>query len=329
MKERFLVTGGAGFIGSNLVRALNRRGCREIIVVDHCVHPAKRRNLEGLQYEDYVDKTDFRSILREDRLPKFSGIFHLGACSSTTESDEAYLRDNNYQYTCDLCEWSLRTGARFVYASSAATYGDGSCGYCDDDATTPMLQPLNLYGWSKQWFDLWALQNGAMRSIAGLKFFNVYGPGEDHKGEMRSVVAKSYRQIMQEHTISLFKSYRSEYADGEQERDFIYVDDAVAVMLYFYDHPKISGLFNCGTGKARTWNDLAKSLFTATGIPPSIKYIDMPEEIRDKYQYHTQADMNKLRKAGYSAPFMSIEEGVRRYVTEYLAPQSQNVYTRT
>jgi ADP-L-glycero-D-manno-heptose 6-epimerase len=323
MKERLLVTGGAGFIGGNLVRALNGRGCRNIAVVDHCDHPAKRRNLEGLQFEDYFDKTVFRALVRENRAPKFSGVFHLGACSSTAESDGAYLKDNNFRYTRELCEWSLRAGARFVYASSAATYGDGSFGYCDDDAATPSLRPLNLYGWSKQWFDLWALRTGAAQCIAGVKFFNVYGPGEDHKGDMRSVVAKSHQIILQDRAISLFKSHRSEYRDGEQTRDFVYVDDAVAVALFLGDRPEISGLFNCGTGKARTWIDLAHSLFAAAGIPPSITFIDMPEYIRDKYQYHTQADMHKLRRAGYTAPFSDIEEGVRRYVTEYLAPRSK------
>jgi ADP-L-glycero-D-manno-heptose 6-epimerase len=323
MTERFIVTGGAGFIGSNLVRALNDRGCRRIVIVDHCNRPAKRRNLEGLQFEEYFDKADFRALLREDRVPKVSGVFHLGACSSTTETDQAYLSDNNLRYTQDLCQWSLRTGARFVYASSAATYGDGSRGYCDDNAVTPTLQPLNLYGWSKQQFDLWALKTGALLQIAGLKYFNVYGPGEDHKGDMRSVVAKSYRQVSHSGKINLFRSHRPEFRDGEQTRDFVYVGDAVAATLFFYDHPDVSGLFNCGTGAARTWIDVAKALFAAAGVPSSIEFIDMPEAIREKYQYHTQADVAKLREAGYTRPFVSIEEGIRRYVVDYLAPQAR------
>jgi ADP-L-glycero-D-manno-heptose 6-epimerase len=319
MTRKFIVTGGAGFIGSNLVRALNARGEMDIIVSDHLSDPGKQKNLDSLKFTEYLDKADFRKRLRENRLPKVSGVFHLGACSSTTETDEKYLDDNNTLYTQELCEWSSRTGARFVYASSAATYGDGSKGYSDDDAVTPTLQPLNLYGWSKQKFDLWAFKTGAIRNIAGLKYFNVYGPGEDHKGEMRSLVNKAYSQIMREGRITLFKSHRPEYRDGEQKRDFIYVADAVAVTLYFYDHPEISGLFNCGTGEARTWIDLANALFAAIGQKPNIIFVDMPESIRDKYQYYTQADMTKLRRAGYSRPFTSIEEGVRKYVIEYLS----------
>jgi ADP-L-glycero-D-manno-heptose 6-epimerase len=319
MTLRFLVTGGAGLIGSNVVRALNERGHRNVTVVDHCNHPDKRRNLERLEYDEYFEKDAFRKMLQDDRLPHFDGVFHLGACSSTTETNEAYLKDNNTQYTRELCEWSLRNNARFVYASSAATYGDGSLGYCDQDALTPSLKPLNLYGWSKQWFDLWAMETGAIRQIVGLKFFNVYGPGEDHKGDMRSVIAKSYRQVVRDGMMTLFKSHRPDYGHGEQTRDFIYVADAVSVMLFCYDHPEVSGLFNCGTGKARSWIDLAKALFAAAEIPPVITFIDMPESIRDKYQYHTQADMAKLRAAGYPKPFTSLEEGIRRYVVDYLA----------
>jgi ADP-L-glycero-D-manno-heptose 6-epimerase len=319
MSERFIVTGGAGFIGSNLVKALNDRGCTDIVVVDHLDDPAKRLNLERVRFGRYYDKAEFRALLREDRVAPASGVFHLGACSSTTETDEAYLADNNYLYSRDICAWSMRTGARFVYASSAATYGDGSMGYSDDDALTPTLRPLNPYGRSKQMFDLWALESGALRTIAGLKYFNVYGPWEDHKGDMRSLVNKAFGQMTREGRISLFKSYRPDYGDGEQDRDFVHVSDAVAVTLFLYDHPEVSGLFNCGTGKARTWIDLAKALFAVAGLPPEIVFIDMPESIRDRYQYHTQANMTKLRKAGYAAPFLSIEEGVRRYVQDYLA----------
>ncbi len=316
-----IVTGGAGFIGSNLVAALNRRG-HEVVVVDHLDDDLKRRNIERLRIHDYLDKTEFRERLHSGKAPKATAAFHLGACSSTTETNEAYLRDNNTDYTQELCQWSLRNGARFIYASSAATYGDGSRGYSDDDSVTPTLEPLNLYGASKQWFDLWALKTGTLTQIAGIKYFNVYGPWEDHKGDMRSLVNKAYAQVAREGEMGLFKSYRPDFKDGEQNRDFIHVDDAVAVTLFFLDRPDVHGLYNCGTGVARTWIDLAKALFAAMGLPPRIRFIDMPEAIRDKYQYHTQADMTKLRRAGYSAPFLSIEDGVRRYVHEHLQPQS-------
>ncbi len=323
MSHPIIVTGGAGFIGSNLVDALNRRGHDDVIVVDHVEGDAgKLRNLERLRIGEYVDKGEFRARVRAGKAPHASAVFHLGACSSTTETDERYLRDNNTDYTRDLCEWSLRTGARFVYASSAATYGDGSLGYSDDDAVTPTLQPLNLYGASKQWFDAWALANGVLKRVAGIKYFNVYGPWEDHKGDMRSLVNKAYAQVLRDGEIALFKSYRPEYQDGEQTRDFIHVDDAVAVTLFFLDHLDVSGLYNCGTGVARTWVDLTRALFAAMGLPPRIRFIDMPESIKEKYQYHTQADMTKLRAAGYSAPFLQVEDGVRRYVQEYLKPQS-------
>ncbi|MCI0450819.1 MAG: ADP-glyceromanno-heptose 6-epimerase [Candidatus Latescibacteria bacterium] len=321
MAAPIIVTGGAGFIGSNLVDALNRRG-HEVVVVDHIDDGLKRRNLERLRVRDYLDKSDFRDRLKSGKAPAATAVFHLGACSSTTETNEAYLRDNNTEYTRELCEWSLRSGACFIYASSAATYGDGSLGYSDDDAVTPTLEPLNLYGASKQWFDTWALSSGVLKRVAGIKYFNVYGPWEDHKGEMRSLVNKAYAQVLRDGEIALFKSYRPEFKDGEQRRDFIHVDDAVAVTLFFLDRPEVSGLYNCGTGTARTWVDLAKALFSAMGLPPRIRFIEMPESIREKYQYHTQADMTKLRAAGYSAPFLQVEAGVRRYVQEYLQPQS-------
>jgi len=321
MSDPIVVTGGAGFIGSNLVAALNRRGHRAITVVDHLDDDGKRRNLDRIDFEHYFDKAEFRESLHAGRIPPAAAVFHLGACSSTTETNEIYLRDNNTHYTRELCEWSLNTGARFIYASSAATYGDGSKGYSDDDAVTPTLEPLNLYGASKQWFDLWALETGAIQRIAGLKYFNVYGPGEDHKGDMRSVVNKAYAQVLRDGEIGLFKSYRPEYRDGEQERDFVHVDDAVAVTLFFYDHPEFSGLFNCGTGAARTWLDLAHAIFAAMDLPPRIRFIDMPESIRERYQYHTCADTRKLRAAGYRGAFLPVEEGVRRYVREYLQTQ--------
>ena len=323
----FIVTGGAGFIGSNLVKQLNESGWTDITIVDHISEKdtAKRRNLDQLKYSEYFDKKEFRGLLNSEKIREVDCVFHLGACSSTTETDEDYLRDNNYQYTKDLCEWSLKHGARFIYASSAATYGDGSFGYSDSDENTLRLLPLNAYGRSKQQFDLWALQSGVSKKIVGLKYFNVYGPGEDHKGDMRSIVNKAYPMILRDKKMKLFKSNRPDFKDGEQRRDFIYVDDAVEATIFFYLHPGINGLFNCGTGEARTWKDLAASIFSSMNLPLQIEWIDMPETIREKYQYHTQADISKLRKAGYASPFISIEEGVRRYVTDYLIKQSENV----
>jgi len=314
MSAKFIVTGGAGFIGSNIVAALNERGEDNILVVDDLGADDKWRNLLGLEYADYQHKDEFRASIQYDRLAAVDAVFHMGACSTTTETNADYLVDNNYRYTRDLCEWCMEHDVRFIYASSAATYGDGSLGYSDEDEATPTLRPMNMYGYSKQMFDLWALRNGVLNEIAGLKYFNVYGPREDHKGEMRSVVNKAYKQIAETGEVKLFKSHRPEYGDGEQVRDFIYVKDAVDVTLFFYDHPGISGVFNCGTGGARTWNDLVKAVFAAMGREPKIRYIDMPEDLRDQYQYHTEADVTKLRGVGYDKDFTSLEDGIAEYV---------------
>ena len=314
MSAKFIVTGGAGFIGSNIVAALNERGEDQILVVDDLGTDDKWRNLLGLEYADYQHKDEFRASIQYDRLAAVDAVFHMGACSTTTETNADYLVDNNYRYTRDLCEWCMEHDVRFIYASSAATYGDGSLGYSDEDEATPTLRPMNMYGYSKQMFDLWALRNGVLNEIAGLKYFNVYGPRENHKGEMRSVVNKAYKQIVETGEVKLFKSHRPEYGDGEQVRDFIYVKDAVDVTLFFYDHPGISGVFNCGTGGARTWNDLVKAVFAAMGREPKIRYIDMPEDLRDQYQYHTEADVTKLRGVGYDKDFTSLEDGIAEYV---------------
>jgi ADP-L-glycero-D-manno-heptose 6-epimerase len=323
MKTRVVVTGGAGFIGCNLAAALNAGGCDNLLVVDRIDCPGKEKNLEALTYRDYLDKDDFRDRVRKNALRDVAAVFHLGACSSTTETDEAYMMDNNLAYTRELCEWCLGRDVRFVYASSAATYGDGSLGYSDRDEVTPRLQPLNLYGWSKQLFDRWALESGALRRIAGLKYFNVYGPHEDHKGDMRSVVNKAFHQIRETGEVRLFKSARPDFADGEQERDFVAVKDAVKVTLFFYDHPGVSGLFNCGTGRARTWLDLSRAVFAALEMSPRITFIAMPAAIRDRYQYHTEADITKLRQAGYADPMTSLENGVEEYVRGTLLKQSR------
>lgn len=318
---RIIVTGGAGFIGANVVRGLNARGIDDIVVVDRLRDGAKWRNLLGLRVEDVVDKDDFRLDVREGALAAdIDAVIHLGACSSTTETDADYLLDNNYRYTRELCEWCLEEGVRFVYASSAATYGDGALGYSDEDRATPGLAPLNMYGLSKHLFDLWALRRGHLDRIAGLKFFNVYGPHEDHKGDMRSVVHKAHGQILADGRVRLFKSYRPEFPDGGQVRDFLDVRDAVAVVLWLLDNPAVNGLFNCGTGETRSWNDLATAVFAALGREPRLDYIEMPEQLRGKYQYHTQADLAKLRRAGYDRPFTTLEDGIRDYVRGHLSP---------
>lgn len=316
MSEQFIVTGGAGFIGSRLVKALNERGFTNILVVDHLDSPVKKQNLDRIKFSEYFDKSEFRIRIQKEQINPVKAVFHLGACSSTTETNETYLMDNNCFYTSELCEWSLRNQVRFIYASSAATYGNGEKGYCDEEELISTLKPLNHYGKSKHTFDLWALETGVIRLIAGLKYFNVYGPWEDHKNDMRSVVNKSFDQVLKDGKITLFKSHRSGFRDGEQKRDFIYVDDAVDVTLFFYDNPAVSGLFNCGTGLARTWIDLANAVFKAMHRPSHINFIDMPESVRDQYQYFTQADITKLRYAGYSKPFLSIEEGIQKYVNE-------------
>ncbi len=318
MSEKFIVTGGAGFIGRNIVAGLNERGETDILVVDELGTDEKWKNLVGLEFADYLEKDEFRFAMRNDSLGEVSAVFHLGACSSTTEKNASYLADNNYRYTRELCEWCLHHDVRFIYASSAATYGDGSAGYSDADEAAARLRPLNMYGQSKHMFDLWALRHELFDRIVGLKYFNVYGPHEDHKGDMRSVVHKAFGQIRETGEVKLFKSYKPEYKDGEQKRDFLYVKDAVAVTLYFHENRRVSGLFNCGFGKARTWNDLAKAVFSAMGRPVKIQYIEMPEHLKAKYQYFTEADMTKLRRAGYGEPFTLLEDGVRDYAQNYL-----------
>ncbi len=318
-KSWTVVTGGAGFIGRNVVAELNRRGVERILMVDDLGTDERWKNLRGLVVEEIWPIERFREAVRSNGLPPVKTVYHLGACSRTTETDADYLLDNNTRYTRELCEWCLERGTRFVYASSAATYGDGSHGYSDADEATPGLMPLNMYGMSKHLFDLWALRSGILGRVAGLKYFNVYGPGEDHKGDMRSVVHKAFGQIRETGRVRLFKSCRPDYADGEQVRDFVYVKDAVDVTLFCGENDKASGLFNCGTGRARSWNDLAQATFAAMGREPCIEYIEMPESLRDKYQYFTQAEMGKLRAAGYDQPFTSLEDGIRDYVQDHLA----------
>lgn len=320
-KARVLVTGGAGFIGSALVWELNRRGCERIVIADFLETSEKWRNLVPLRFEDYLEADDLLPRLNAGSLGRFDVVLHMGACSSTTERDAAYLARNNYEFTKDLAAWTLSSDGRFVYASSAATYGDGEAGMRDDSSLTYLhtLRPLNMYGYSKQMFDLYAAQRGILGKIAGIKFFNIFGPNEDHKGDMRSLVNKAYAQIIKTGEIKLFKSYRADYADGAQKRDFLYVKDAVAMTLHLAANDGANGLFNVGSGEANTWIDLASAVFAALGREPNIRFVDMPEELRAKYQYFTQADIGRLRESGYAEPVTPLASAVTDYVKNYLA----------
>lgn len=320
---RVLVTGGAGFIGSALVWALNRCGCEHIVVCDRLGLDEKWRNLTPLRFANYVEADELLPRLQNGALGKFELVLHLGACSCTTERDASFLIRNNFEFTKDLAAWALGQKARFVYASSAATYGDGSAGMDDDDAKLDTLRPLNMYGYSKQLFDLHAKRAGFLNKIVGLKYFNVFGPNEDHKGDMRSVVHKSFGQVRETGVIRLFKSYRKDYCDGEQKRDFLYVKDAVAMTLHLAANEKAGGLFNIGSGAARTWLDLARAVFAALSREPKIEFLEMPGSLRDKYQYFTEANLGRLRAAGYSAPITSLEDAVSDYVRNYLVPDKR------
>ncbi len=323
-KKRILVTCAAGFIGSALVHALNERGAENLLVTDVLGHDEKWRNLSPLKFDDYLQADELLTALECGTLGQIETIFHLGACSATTETDAAYLIANNYRYTQTLAEWALAHGTRFVYASSAATYGDGERGMDDRDEDLAKLRPLNLYGYSKHAFDLHAQRRGYLGDIVGIKYFNVFGPNEYHKGDMRSLVCKAYQQIVETGKIRLFKSYKSEFRDGEQMRDFVYVKDAVDMTLHLAQsktgRKKAGGLYNVGSGVARTWVDLGTAIFTALGRPPEIEFIDMPENIRGQYQYHTCADISKLRDTGYDAETATLEDAVRDYVAGYLVP---------
>jgi ADP-L-glycero-D-manno-heptose 6-epimerase len=314
-----IVTGGSGFIGSALIAGLNAKGISDILVVDILGKDQKWKNLRNLSFVDYLEAEDFLEIITAGRfaLP-VDAVFHLGACSSTTETDASYLVRNNFDYSKAVAAFALDKKARLVYASSAATYGDGAKGFSDDESKLSQLQPLNMYGWSKQMFDLWAQNNGMLKKMVGLKYFNVFGPNEYHKADMRSFVLKGFQQIKQTGKVRLFKSHNPAYKDGCQMRDFLYVKDAVDMTLFFLDNKKANGIFNIGAGTPRTWLDLANALFAAVGASPNIEFIDTPPAIRDKYQYFTQADITKLRKAGCDKQPTALELAVKDYVQNYL-----------
>jgi ADP-L-glycero-D-manno-heptose 6-epimerase len=314
-----IVTGGAGFIGSAFVWKLNKEGFDDIVIVDQLGVDDKWKNLVNRRFVDYIHKDDFLQMINADKVSfKISAIVHMGACSSTTERDADYLWNNNYLYTKTLTEWSIKRGIRFIYASSAATYGDGTQGFSDDHSKISQLRPINMYGYSKQVFDLWMLRMKLENKIAGIKFFNVFGPNEYHKGDMTSVIFKAFHQIRETGKVKLFKSYKKEYKDGGQLRDFVYVKDCVNMMWWLFNNPAANGIFNLGTGKARTWNDLIKAVFATMKKKTNIEYIAMPEALRNQYQYFTEAQMSKLKKTGCPVMFSSLEDSVRDYVENYL-----------
>ena len=317
----YIVTGGAGLIGSAVIAALNARGIDDILVVDHLGNSDKWKNLVPLAYNDYLEKEAFRAGLQQGAFASgVEGVFHLGACSSTTERNASYLIDNNFRYTAELAEFCVSRGIRMVYASSCATYGDGSRGYVDDDDRIGELRPLNMYGYSKQMFDLYARRRGWLKRLVGCKFSNVYGPNERHKGEMRSVVLRAFEQITADGKLRLFRSYNPQSADGEFKRDFLYVKPAVDMVLYLFGNSRACGLYNIGSGRAETWNALGRAVFAALGREVNIEYIDMPEHLRDRYQYYTKAEMGKLFGLGYDKAVPSLEESIRDYVVNYLLP---------
>ena len=313
-----IVTGAAGFIGSYLIQKLNAENFNAIIAVDKFDVPSKSKNLEGLKVQEFVDRDLFMDWLdNNNELVEF--IFHIGAKTDTAEFDVDLLTRMNTQYTKDVWKRCIRYQIPLVYASSAATYGLGENGYEDDEAKINLLKPLNPYGQSKQDFDVWALQQKTKPFFwAGLKFFNVYGPNEFHKGRMASVIWHAYNQINKTGKMKLFKSHNPAYKDGEQMRDFVYVKDVVEVCYFLMHHRKNSGIYNLGSGKARTFLDLTKAVFKSMGKKEDIEFIDTPADIRDKYQYFTEANMNKLKEIGYSKPFYSLEEGTEDYVKGYL-----------
>jgi len=314
-----VVTGGAGFIGSVFVAKLNAEGRDDIIVVDDLGSSQKWRNLVNRRYVDFFHKSTFLEMVVSNRIHfPIEAIVHLGACSSTTERDAGYLMENNYHYSSFLLDWALARRVRFIYASSAATYGDGSRSFSDEDAATQGLRPINMYGYSKQLFDLRVLREGLQDRVAGVKFFNVFGPNEYHKGDMTSVVFKAFDQIREMGKVRLFKSYKPEYGDGEQKRDFVYVKDCADVLWWLLCHSEANGIFNLGTGQARTWNDLVSAVFAAMDRPSRIDYIEMPEALRGQYQYFTEARMEKLGAAGCPVAFSPLEEGVGDYVKNHL-----------
>ena len=320
----YIVTGGAGFIGSAFVAYLNQRGIDDIIIVDELAATERWQNLVGKNYQRYYHKDEFLSVLHgHELIQPISAIIHMGANSYTTERDMDQLYNNNFLYTKELAEYALDKGIRFIYASSAAVYGDGSLGFSDADSETAKYRPLNPYGYSKQLFDIHAIREGWQKLITGLRFFNVYGPNEYHKTGQFSVAYKAYTQVKEEGVVKLFKSYRTDYGHGEQKRDFVYVKDCCDVIWWLLNNPNTNGILNIGYGKARSWNDLANAVYGALNLPAQIEYIEMPPALRGHYQYFTEANVERVRALGYNTPFTSLEDGIADYVQNYLEKSAQ------
>ncbi len=322
----YIVTGGAGMIGSATVWALNQKGIEDILVVDNLANTEKWKNLVCLKYTDYMHRDEFLQKIKNDGVKDVQGIVHMGACSSTTQKDADFLMRNNFHYTQEVFLFAQRNGIRMVNASSAATYGAGELGFKTDLETTLKLHPLNMYGYSKHLFDLWCIRNNCLDKVVNLKFFNVYGPNEYHKNTMRSVACKAFEAITEKGYLQLFSSDKPEYPHGGQQRDFVYIKDCTKVILWFLEN-QIGGIFNVGTGMARTWNSLANAVFTAMDKPTRVKYIPMPEDLRGKYQYFTEADMTWLKTHAYPYEFTSLEDGIKDYVQNYLL--TDNPYLST
>ncbi len=312
-----IVTGGAGFIGSCIVRTLNDAGIEDIVIVDNIASTDKWMNIRNKKYIKYVHKSEFLAEL--STYERITAIIHMGACSSTTERDFDYLWDNNLEFTKTLWNYCAEKQISFIYASSAATYGDGFQGF-DDEIDIDKLLPLNGYGYSKQLFDQWVKHQASIypKQYVGLKFFNVYGPNEYFKGSMASMIFHGFNQIMLDGEMRLFKSCNPNYKDGDQLRDFVYVKDVCSVIMWLLENKRVSGLFNVGTGRTQSFKELAEAIFHALHIEPNIQYIDMPEHLKNKYQYYTKAEMKKLRNAGYDKEFMDLKDGVKDYVLEHL-----------
>lgn len=310
-----IVTGGAGFIGSVVVWRLNELGHDDILIVDRMDETDKWKNLVPLKFKDYIDADDFIDYIEAFR--DAEAIIHMGACSSTTEKNARYMLNNNFAYTKELADFSIDKDIRFIYASSAATYGDGSAGMEDGYEELHKLRPLNIYGYSKHLFDQYAARRGMFEKIVGLKYFNVFGPNEGHKGDMRSLVNKAFSQINETGSLKLFKSANPAFEDGEFGRDFVYVKDAVDMTLHFMESEG-GGLFNVGSGQMNTWNALADAIFNALDRPKNVEFIDMPEHLRERYQYQTQADLSRIRRAGYTAETTPLNTAVKDYIQNYL-----------